>query len=48
MVLQLLLSTNDVMSQILPYFNQYMLELANYDDDLQYFLFQHTAVLLTA
>ena len=25
-----------------------MLQLANYDDDLQYFLFQHTAVLLTA
>ena len=25
-----------------------MLELANYDHDLQYFLFQHMAVLLTA
>ncbi|MDK9856005.1 DUF5906 domain-containing protein [Staphylococcus equorum] len=47
--LNLSLSTNDVITdKIPPYFNQYMLELANYDDDLQYFLFQHTAVLLTA
>ena len=29
-------------------FSKYMLQLANYDDDLQYFLLQHTAVLLTA
>lgn len=47
--LNLSLSTNDVITdKIPPYFNQYMLELANYYDDLQYFLFQHTAVLLTA
>ncbi|GEP80549.1 DUF5906 domain-containing protein [Staphylococcus carnosus] len=47
--LNLSLSTNDVITdKIPPYFNQYMLQLANYDDDLQYFLFQHTAVLLTA
>ncbi|MGP5095419.1 DUF5906 domain-containing protein [Staphylococcus equorum] len=31
-----------------PHFNRYMLEFANFDSDLQYFLFQHTAVLLTA
>lgn len=47
--LNLSLSTNDVITdKIPPYFKQYMLQLANYDDDLQYFLFQHTAVLLTA
>ncbi|MGV3245045.1 DUF5906 domain-containing protein [Staphylococcus sp. 11262D007BW] len=47
--LNLSLSTNDVITdKIPPYFNQYMLQLANYDHDLQYFLFQHTAVLLTA
>ncbi|MCR0867546.1 DUF5906 domain-containing protein [Staphylococcus aureus] len=47
--LNLSLSTNDVITdKIPPYFNRYMLQLANYDDDLQYFLFQHTAVLLTA
>ncbi|MDK9872519.1 DUF5906 domain-containing protein [Staphylococcus sp. IPLA37011] len=47
--LNLSLSTNDVITdKIPPYFNQYMLELANFDSDLQYFLFQHTAVLLTA
>ncbi|HFD7506689.1 TPA: DUF5906 domain-containing protein [Staphylococcus aureus] len=31
-----------------PHFNRYMLEFANFDSDLQYFLFQHIAVLLTA
>ncbi|MCA2503655.1 DUF5906 domain-containing protein [Staphylococcus xylosus] len=31
-----------------PHFNRYMIEFANFDSDLQYFLFQHTAVLLTA
>ena len=47
--MNLSLSTNDVITdKIPPYFKQYMLQLANYDDDLQYFLFQHTAVLLTA
>ncbi|WP_432741228.1 DUF5906 domain-containing protein [Staphylococcus equorum] len=47
--LNLSLSTNDVITdKIPPYFNEYMLELANFDSDLQYFLFQHTAVLLTA
>lgn len=47
--MKLSLSTNDVITdKIPPYFNQFMLQLANYDDDLQYFLFQHTAVLLTA
>ncbi|SCS78859.1 DUF5906 domain-containing protein [Staphylococcus caeli] len=47
--LNLSLSTNDVITdKIPPYFNQYMLQLSNYDEDLQYFLFQHTAVLLTA
>ena len=39
--LNLSLSTNDVITdKIPPYFKQYMLQLANYDDDLQYFLFQ--------
>lgn len=37
-----------ITDKIPPYFNEYMLELANFDSDLQYFLFQHTAVLLTA
>ena len=38
--LNLSLSTNDVITdKIPPYFKQYMLQLANYDDDLQYFLF---------
>lgn len=47
--LNLALDKNDeITDQIPKNFNQYMLELANYDDDLQYFLFQHTAVLLTA
>ncbi|MEB7397817.1 DUF5906 domain-containing protein [Staphylococcus epidermidis] len=47
--LNLALDKNDeITDQIPKHFNQYMLELANYDDDLQYFLFQHTAVLLTA
>ena len=47
--LNLALDKNDeITDQISKHFNQYMLELANYDDDLQYFLFQHTAVLLTA
>ncbi|MFW2434878.1 DUF5906 domain-containing protein [Staphylococcus cohnii] len=47
--LNLALDKNDeITDQIAKHFNQYMLELANYDDDLQYFLFQHTAVLLTA
>ena len=36
--LNLSLSTNDVITdKIPPYFKQYMLQLANYDDDLQYF-----------
>ncbi len=47
--LNLALDKNDeITDQIPKHFNQYMLQLANYDDDLQYFLFQHTAVLLTA
>ncbi|WP_040030482.1 DUF5906 domain-containing protein [Staphylococcus cohnii] len=47
--LKLALDKNDeIADQIPKHFNQYMLELANYDNDLQYFLFQHTAVLLTA
>ncbi|MEB7038707.1 DUF5906 domain-containing protein [Staphylococcus gallinarum] len=47
--LNLELNKSDVITdKIPPYFNRYMLELANFDSDLQYFLFQHTAVLLTA
>lgn len=47
--LNLAVDKSDVITdKIPPYFNEYMLQLANYDDDLQYFLFQHTAVLLTA
>ena len=47
--IEFIINTNDVITdKIPPYFKQYMLQLANYDDDLQYFLFQHTAVLLTA
>lgn len=47
--LNLELDINDVITdKTPPNFKQYMLELANYDHDLQYFLFQHTAVLLTA
>ena len=38
--LNLSLDTNDVITdKIPPYFKQYMLQLANYDDDLQYFFF---------
>ncbi|CCI59485.1 putative uncharacterized protein [Staphylococcus equorum subsp. equorum Mu2] len=47
--LNLAVDKSDVITDnIPPYFNEYMLELANFDSDLQYFLFQHTAVLLTA
>lgn len=47
--LNLMLDKRDVITDKVPsHFNQYMLELANFDSDLQYFLFQHTAVLLTA
>ncbi|MDW8543467.1 DUF5906 domain-containing protein [Staphylococcus sp. KG4-3] len=47
--LNLAIDKSDVITdKIPPYFNKYMLELANFDSDLQYFLFQHTAVLLTA
>ncbi|UXS44384.1 DUF5906 domain-containing protein [Staphylococcus delphini] len=47
--LNLAVDKSDVITdKIPPYFNEYMLELANFDSDLQYFLFQHTAVLLTA
>lgn len=47
--LNLAVDKSDVIAdKIPPYFNEYMLELANFDSDLQYFLFQHTAVLLTA
>ena len=47
--LDLELDINDTITdKIPPNFKQYMLELANYDHDLQYFLFQHMAVLLTA
>ncbi|WP_202809045.1 DUF5906 domain-containing protein [Staphylococcus equorum] len=47
--LNLELDINDVITdKTPPNFKQYMLELANYDHDLQYFLFQHTAVLFTA
>lgn len=47
--LNLELDMNDVISnKIPPHFDNYMLQLANFDSDLQYFLFQHTAVLLTA
>ncbi|MCT1652216.1 DUF5906 domain-containing protein [Staphylococcus saprophyticus] len=47
--LNLAVDKSDVITdKIPPYFNKYMLELANFDSDLQYFLFQHTAVLLTA
>lgn len=46
--LNLAVDKSDVITEnIPPYFNEYMLELANFDSDLQYFLFQHTAVLLT-
>ena len=47
--LNLAVDKSDVITDnIPPYFNEYMLELANFDSDLKYFLFQHTAVLLTA
>ncbi|HDT9280633.1 TPA: DNA primase [Staphylococcus pseudintermedius] len=47
--LNLMLDKSDIITDKVPsHFNQYMLELANLDSDLQYFLFQHTAVLLTA
>ncbi|MEB8123857.1 DUF5906 domain-containing protein [Staphylococcus succinus] len=47
--LNLMLDKSDIITDKAPsHFNQYMLELANFDSDLKYFLFQHTAVLLTA
>lgn len=47
--LNLMLDKSDVITdKVPPHFNQYMLQLANYDNDLQNFLFQHMAVLLTA
>ncbi|MCE4950819.1 DUF5906 domain-containing protein [Staphylococcus hominis] len=46
--LNLDLDMNDTITDKVPHhFDKYMLELANFDADLQYFLFQHTAVLLT-
>lgn len=46
--LNLDLDMNDTITDKVPHhFDKYMLELANFDTDLQYFLFQHTAVLLT-
>lgn len=46
--LNLDLDMNDTITDKAPHhFDKYMLELANFDTDLQYFLFQHTAVLLT-
>ena len=47
--LNLMLDKSDIITDKVPsHFKQYMLELVNFDSDLQYFLFQHTAVLLTA
>lgn len=47
--LNLMLDKSDVITdKVPPHFNQYMLQLANYHNDLQNFLFQHMAVLLTA
>ncbi|WP_204256501.1 DUF5906 domain-containing protein [Mammaliicoccus sciuri] len=46
--LNLDLDINDTITDKVPHhFDKYMLELANFDKDLQYYLFQHTAVLLT-
>ena len=46
--LNLDLDMNDTITDKVPHhFDKYMLELANFDTGLQYFLFQHTAVLLT-
>lgn len=47
--LNLMIDKSDVITdKVPPHFNQYTLQLANFDNDLQNFLFQHTAVLLTA
>ena len=43
-----LVKSDVITDKIPPHFNRYMLEFANFDSDLQYFLFQHAAVLLTA
>ena len=40
--------SDSITSSVPPHFDKYMSELANFDDDLRYFLMQHTAVLLTA
>lgn len=46
--LNLDLDMNDTITDKVPHhLDKYMLELANFDTGLQYFLFQHTAVLLT-
>src|SRR5699024_7434098 len=46
--LNLDLDMNDTITDKVPHhLDKYMLELANFDIGLQYFLFQHTAVLLT-
>lgn len=46
--LNLDLDMNDTITGKVPHhFDKYMLELSNFDTGLQYFLFQHTAVLLT-
>lgn len=43
------LDKNDsITSSVPPHFGKYISELANFDDDLKYFLIQHTAVLLTS
>ena len=47
--LNLMLDKSDVITdKVPPHFNQYTLQLANFDNGLQNFLFQHMAVLLTA
>ena len=40
--------SDSITSFIPPHFGKYISELANFDDDLRYFLMQHTAVLLTS
>lgn len=40
--------SDSITSSIPPHFGKYISELANFDDDLRYFLIQHTAVLLTS
>ncbi|OJH01246.1 DNA primase [Staphylococcus hominis] len=40
--------SDSITSSIPPHFGKYISELANFDDDLRYFLIKHTAVLLTS